>query len=247
MENRINDSQQNINTETPVRWGIPLAGWLVSSLLAAWLYVAVAHPDLRFWDGVFTHGNPQRRAVALTFDDGPHPLWAPLLADSLERHGAKGTFFLVGMEAQCYPELTARLARAGHEVGNHSMNHPYPNLTALSPQGQAREILDAATLLEQFTGQPVVAFRPPGGGIDDALLRLARKHGMSIAWWSRNIGDWGDIPPEVIAARLRDNLRPGAVMLLHQREHTVAGVEAFLAGSGGAGYTYNTFTELMRH
>ncbi|HEY3418709.1 MAG TPA: polysaccharide deacetylase family protein, partial [Armatimonadota bacterium] len=243
-EKPINDPHQNQHTEQQVRWGLPLAGWLITSLLVALLYVAIIHPDLRLWRGVDTHGNTHRRAVALTFDDGPDPLWAPLIADTLERHGARGTFFLVGVDAQRYPEIAARLARGGHQVGNHSMTHPYPNLTAFPPKQISWEILNAAKLLQQFTRQQIVDFRPPGGGVNDALLRTAKAHGMRVAWWSQNAGDWSSPTPELITSRLQRTLRPGSVMLLHEREHTVAALENYLAGGVNTGYTYITFTEM---
>jgi peptidoglycan/xylan/chitin deacetylase (PgdA/CDA1 family) len=236
------DIQACVIERRRARW-TALAGWLACSLVITAVYWAAVRPELRLWRGMATHGGGAR--VALTFDDGPDPLWAPLLADTLERHGARGTFFLVGREAMMYPELTARLARGGHEIGNHSYTHPYPNLTRLSPAGVRSEVAQADALLTQFTDQPIYWLRPPGGGVNDAVIAAARAHGMRLGWWSYNAADAADAPAAITAARLRQHLRPGTAVLLHQRRQTVEALARFFAAGEGAHYDYTTFTELM--
>lgn len=221
-----------------------LIGWLFSAVAVTAVYLWVMQPGLRTWPGTVTHGNPAQRTVALTFDDGPHPLWAPLLADTLERHGARGAFFLVGIEAQRYPEITARLARAGHQVGNHSLTHPYPNLTVLPPKRIATEIRVGQSVLARITGQPVHDFRPPGGGVNDAVLAQLKSNNLRMAWWSANLGDWSSPRPEVTARYLHDTLRPGLIVLMHERENSVAALELFLAGERQGTYRYVTLEEM---
>src|SRR5689334_2752026 len=63
-------------------------------------------------------------AIALTFDDGPDPRETPRVLDILKRHGARGTFFMVGKSVEQYPEIVARAAAAGHALANHSWDHP---------------------------------------------------------------------------------------------------------------------------
>ncbi len=225
---------------------LAVAGWLLTSLLVSAAYWVVTRPDLRLGGGIVTHGTTRQRAVALTFDDGPHPLWAPLLVDTLARHGARGTFLLVGAEALIYPEITARLARAGHEVGAHSYTHPYPNLTALPTRQLAWEVQASGALLAQFTKRPTAWFRPPGGGLDNRLIAAVAADGMRIAWWSYNAADADSPPVATTLYRLTHHLRPGTVVLLHQRENTVAALEQFLAGRDGKAYRCVTFTEITR-
>ncbi|MHB9133509.1 MAG: polysaccharide deacetylase family protein [Armatimonadota bacterium] len=240
-------SSERLVTRNPRHAVLFFLGWLLTSLLVTVVYVRVVRPDLRFWPGMVTHGNPREKLVALTFDDGPYALWTPLLADTLERHGARGTFFVVGMEAQRYQEIIARLVRAGHQVGNHSLTHPEsPILIQLSPKRIAAEVTDANKLLSQLTGMPIHDFRPPGGGIDDTLIKVMKRDNLRIAWWSQNIADWNSPAPEVVASRMQRALRPGVVMLLHQREHTVVGLEEFLASKSSAGYTYTTFSQVTQ-
>ncbi|HEX7786064.1 MAG TPA: polysaccharide deacetylase family protein, partial [Methylomirabilota bacterium] len=98
---------------------------------AAWL-VAGAAPAL--W-GVYTWGShlltagsiwrgaPDRRAVALTFDDGPDPAWTPAVLDALRRGGVRATFFLIGQRAAAASDLVRRAVAEGHELGNHTWSH----------------------------------------------------------------------------------------------------------------------------
>ena len=221
-----------------------LAGWLCCSLLVSALYWHVVRPELRLQPVVITHGSHTERQMALTFDDGPHPLWTPLLADTLERHGARGTFFFVAREAYLYPEITARLAAAGHQIGNHSLTHPAPNLTYLSAEQVAGEMLRAQRELQQLSGQDVRDFRPPGGGVNNRVLAVILNGDMRLAWWSANVGDWQSPPPEVTLQRLRVVRRPGQVVLLHARGNTVPALERFLAEERAPRYSYRTLAEL---
>jgi peptidoglycan/xylan/chitin deacetylase (PgdA/CDA1 family) len=152
----------------------------------------------------------------------------------------------VGIEAQRYPEITARLVRAGHQVASHSLTHPYPNLTALPKQQIAQEIQSSVRVLSTLTGEPIRDFRAPGGGVNDAMIEVLKANHLRMAWWSTNIGDWNSPTPEVIATRLHRSLRPGLVVLMHQRENSVSALDCFLADGQQGGYTYTTFSSLMR-
>lgn len=244
MQDKMRE-QQIAQHNSQVRGWLFLLGWLVTCVAVIVIYRYIERPDLRFWEGTVTHGNPDVRQVALTFDDGPHPLWAPLLADTLEQHGARGTFCLVGSEAQRYPEITARLAEAGHQIVSHSMTHPYPNLTALPERQIAIEVLSSTKLLSQLTGQPIHDFRPPGGGVNDQLIEVLLAHHLQMDWWSTNVGDWNSPTPKVIAERLHASLRPGLVVLMHERSNSLAALDHFFL-IGNQGYTYTTLSTMMR-
>jgi peptidoglycan/xylan/chitin deacetylase (PgdA/CDA1 family) len=215
-------------------------------VLVALAYWGTMRPDLLLWPGKQTHGHTTAAVAALTFDDGPHPLWTPLLADTLERHGARGTFFLVGAEAMRYPELVVRLARAGHQVASHSYSHPYPNLTRRSRAEINAEIQQSLKVLRQLTDQPVYDFRPPGGALDQTMIDALRAHDLRVAMWSYNTADWSSPAPGVTAARMQAHLRPGVVMLLHQRENTVPALEDFFMQGGKTGYTFLTLNALWQ-
>ena len=88
----------------------------------------------------------------LTFDDGPHPQRTPAVLDQLEKHGVKATFFMIGAEAEKYPEIARRVVSAGHTIGYHSHNHPH--MRSLSVARQFEE-LRGVNQLSQLLGRRV--------------------------------------------------------------------------------------------
>lgn len=175
-------------------------------------------------------------AVALTFDDGPHPRFTTALLEVLERHDARATFFMVGRAAAAHPELVARVARAGHVVANHT--HDHPSLPTLSGRERRAQIRAGARALAPY-GLPLL--RPPFGHLDRASWFDALRCGQRVVAWTEHCTDWRDDDAETLAARLRAALRPGAIVLLHDalyrsedaayetREPLLAALDAVLA------------------
>jgi peptidoglycan/xylan/chitin deacetylase (PgdA/CDA1 family) len=161
--------------------------------------------------------------LALTFDDGPNPVWTPRLLDVLASQGVRGTFFMLGSHAQAEPELARRMAQAGHLIGNHSWSHP--NL-AVTPASRIREELARTTdTLEQVTGAPVKYFRPPFGARRPVVFRAARELGLIPVLWNAMTSDWKDPSADAIVRRLAgkiDRLERGgwaANIVLHDGDH----------------------------
>ncbi len=126
-------------------------------------------------------------AVALTFDDGPHPEHTPRLLDILERHQVRATFFPVGEFAQKYPELIRRAAEAGHAIGNHSWSHAaFPFITS---REQREQIRAAAQAVAPY-GQRI--FRPPYGYQNVRSRLNAMWLGYQVVTWSVHAEDWFD-------------------------------------------------------
>ena len=100
-----------------------------------------------------------RRRVALTFDDGPDPRWTPQILDILRRHDARATFFVVGQQAQQFPELVRREVEEGHLLGNHTFSHP--DLRTLGRVGLGAELNAAQRIIEAVCGRKTVLFRAP--------------------------------------------------------------------------------------
>jgi peptidoglycan/xylan/chitin deacetylase (PgdA/CDA1 family) len=155
-------------------------------------------------------------AVALTFDDGPHPAGTPAVLDLLEEAGARATFFLVGEQVREHPGLAAEVARRGHEIAVHCDRHR--NLLRLSP-GQVRDDLRrAAATIEEATGRSPRHYRPPYGVLSGPALAVARRAGWLTVLWSRDGRDWEHrATPESVAGRLR-GAGPGDVVLLHDAD-----------------------------
>ncbi|MBI3516358.1 MAG: polysaccharide deacetylase family protein [Proteobacteria bacterium] len=123
---------------------------------------------------------------ALTFDDGPASHTAELL-DVLAAKSAKATFFVVGVNIRRFPHLVRRMIADGHEVENHSYDHP--DMLHLSEAERRREILDTQALLESLGAKPHF-FRPPYGAYDVALIDEARRDGLTVVLWSHDSEDW---------------------------------------------------------
>jgi peptidoglycan/xylan/chitin deacetylase (PgdA/CDA1 family) len=143
---------------------------------------------------------PRRpRELALTFDDGPNPAATPQLLEVLTRHNVRATFFLIGANVRREPALTRELARAGHAIGNHTMNHPW--LTWLPESRIRAELQGCNHALEDTLGSPVALFRPPHGARRAAVIRIARELGLTTVNWNIIVGDWMPITASTILAR----------------------------------------------
>jgi peptidoglycan/xylan/chitin deacetylase (PgdA/CDA1 family) len=155
-------------------------------------------------------------AVALTFDDGPDPEGTSRVLDLLERHGASASFFLVGRRAEAAPALVAEIAARGHAVENHSYGHS--NAFCLYPPARAaRDLARCQRILTELSGRAPRWFRAPAGLRNPWLDGVLRRQGLRLASWTRRGFDTTTDDPAKVAARLRRDLAPGDVLLLHDR------------------------------
>ncbi len=123
---------------------------------------------------------------AITFDDGPGQHTTKLL-DLLAERQVKATFFVLGEHARRYPEMIRRMVVDGHEVENHSWDHP--DMRKLDEAARQKEIEDTVAQLRSLGADPKF-FRPPYGSYDPSLVALARKDGLEVVLWSRDSEDW---------------------------------------------------------
>ena len=185
------------------------------------------------------------RDVALTFDDGPSPYTGQVL-DVLRRERVRATFFLCGANARRYPELVRRIRAEGHQIGNHTYSHPY--LYLMSEARIASEIDRTQDVLRKITGRRPTLFRPPYGVRWFSLWPLLRERGLTMVMWSDRGYD-GSLDADGIAKTTLDQLRPGAIILLHDgfetrapaevdRAATVRALPAIISGVRKAGYSF---------
>ena len=194
--------------------------------------------------GRFWRGNPRRREIALTFDDGPNPVATPLLLAILRRYGAHATFFVIADHTVPYPYLVRQMIAEGHEVGNHTFHHP--NLTTLD-NGIVRQELAAAARVLRATAGPSRWFRPPGGDYSAPVAQAAGEDGMGLAMWTANSGDWALPPPNVVTERVLARAQPGAIILLHNGTlNTVRALPGILSELKRRGYDLVTVSQLAR-
>ncbi len=160
--------------------------------------------------GVVVGVDTRQPLMALTFDDGPDPDTTPAILDVLARHRARATFFLIGRAADQYPAIVDAIVRSGHAIGHHTWDHvSLPELSAAERRAQVARGADT------MPAEGRHFFRPPYGHLDLASWWTVRRLGHDVVAWSDHIRDWHDEDADTFAARLREVIRPGAIVLLH--------------------------------
>lgn len=195
-----------------------------------------------------SHDNTHNR-IALTFDDGPHPVYTPIILDILREYGIHATFFMVGENAQEYPELVRRIQREGHEIGNHTYRHA--NLQKQTAAGIRREITLAEDAILQIGDQRTKLLRPPGGLYNESVCEAARALDYTVILWTVDTRDWAHTPPEEITANVEANIRCGGIILCHDfiggaPSPTPEALRNFIPALLQKNYEFVTVSELIR-
>jgi peptidoglycan/xylan/chitin deacetylase (PgdA/CDA1 family) len=203
------------------------------------------------WDRL-VHGNApptgaRPKLVALTFDDGPYPVDTPLLLDALADLHVPATFFLIGRDAQQYPELVKRIAARGGEIGNHTLTHP--DLDRLDDAGVRAEIDAGAAALGKLVADPAIRtlLRPPHGRYREATLRTAQAAGYDVILWNDDPGDWRQVSAADLKRHLFAHATAPEIILLHSgRVATVDMLADVVARYRAADYRFVTVGELLK-
>jgi len=186
------------------------------------------------------------RKIALTFDDGPHPEYTPALLRVLERYEVQATFFLLGREVSAHPEIAKQIVEAGHQVANHSYNHP--DYRDLDNEERHADFIRSQDVIEEATGVRPNWVRPPYGAMDESAELFWLKEGMKIALWSIDPVDWQRPGVDAITDEVVSNVHPGAVPVLHDaggnRSQTVRATRNIIRELRDMDYTFVTIEEL---
>jgi len=186
---------------------IPLALFLMLCLMAPFL------PRFGFFLPIISKGKSKKRAVSITFDDGPDPMSTPELLRLLSAHGMKATFCVVGTKAARHPELVQAMLDQGHTVINHSLTHD--NLVMFKPRLKLKkEIVSTQEILAGFGIRPL-AFRPPVGVTYPGLGRVLKQEGLYALNFTCRAADGGNRWIRDLSGRILKKLRPDAVIALH--------------------------------
>jgi len=156
-------------------------------------------------------GSAERRAIALTFDDGPSPA-TPRVLEILERYGVKATFFECGVNIRRLPEIARAVADAGHEIGNHTDTHPL--LSLRSAEMIRREMSRAQDAIRETTGFTATLFRAPYGVRWFGMKQAQRELGLMGVMWTAIGLDW-KLDGRAVSRRLLRSVRNGAILCLH--------------------------------
>jgi len=183
--------------------------------------------------------------IALTVDDGPHPVHTPRLLDILKARNVKATFYVVGTNARRYPNILRRMIAEGHEIGNHTVNHVYVSKIAEAKAKQ--EVRDCEAAIIAATGIRPRTFRPPGGYINDRCkLWLHDDFGYSTIMWAVDPQDWRKPGSSVVTQRILSATDPGEIVLVHDiHAPTIAAMPATLDGLLGRGLRFVTISQLI--
>ena len=179
---------------------------------------------------VFSRARAQNQ-IALTFDDGPDPVYTLQVSTILREAGAKATFFLVGENMRKYPAIVEQLLLDGHELGSHSMTHP--EIRDLPTRCLPEEV-DAMYRMALVDGSTAISnryFRPPKGVVSVALVSHCWKKDIRLIFWNRDPEDYkATSAQEIIEYFDVDPPRQGDIVLLHDKTaQIVAALPALLA------------------
>ncbi|GIP23930.1 polysaccharide deacetylase family protein [Paenibacillus sp. J22TS3] len=190
----------------------------------------------------------ESKKVALTFDDGPDNRYTPQILDILKENDVKATFFLVGRQIHKDPDIVRRIYDEGHEIGNHTVNHP--NLNKMSPEEIKEEIEGNNEKIKELTGHTPVLFRSPYGNASDEVKKVLEENKMLLINWSVDTRDWKAVTPATILANLKKEVGPGGIILQHsfggrKVRSTVKALPEEIKWLKEQGYTMVTVSELI--
>lgn len=158
------------------------------------------------------------KVIALTFDDGPDPIYTPQILDILKEKDVKATFFLMGKKIEKYPKIAERIYNEGHFIANHTYSHI--NLPGKKNDEVLASIAKTELLLEGICGQSYKIFRPPWGHITDEQKVMLKKNGYRIVMWDVNSHDYkSDISVNQIIYNVMENIDNKKVILLHDSDY----------------------------
>ncbi len=222
-----------------VFFGLLLAGFFGD--VPAWLYVlfvfiwfvitAIGSFQIR-WNYHLQSLNHNYKVsenyISITFDDGPNPEFTPKVLSLLKEYGAKATFFLIGKNAEKYPELVQQIINEGHTIGSHSFSHS-KNFGFFSTEKVAAELKQTNSILKEITGKELKLFRPPFGVTNPNIKKALKNTGYFSIGWSKRSLDTTNLSEEKILKRITSNLKKGDIILLHDSSaKTVAVLEQLL-------------------
>jgi len=195
----------------------------------------------------------KEKLVAITFDDGPHPVFTPQILNILAEYNAKATFFVAGNKAERFPEVLKRVVKEGHEIGNHTYSHLITS--RISAAQLTEELKRTDTIIVGITGIKPNLYRPVAGIYNDVIINTAVKNGkLVILWsWDQDPRDWRNPPANQITRYVTKGITPGDIIVLHdwhgsefsQACQTVMALDDILRSLSNKGYKFVSVSEML--
>lgn len=223
---------------------------LIAVVLIAIAALAPSAQAIKSMDGVVCGVPTDDKVVALTFDDGPHPIFTPELLKLLDKYHVKATFFMVGRLIEKRPDIAKAVAKAGHVVANHTYSHPR-NIEVLPQWRIAQEIDKCEAVIQKVVGQHPHLFRPPRGLVNGTVLTVANDKDYKTVLWTV-CADHHDAPtPDLMAKRVLSQIGPGGIVLAHDgsqdfRWKDVSATKIIIEALLKQGYKFVTLPELLQ-
>jgi len=187
------------------------------------------------------HEEAECKKIALTFDDGPHPVYTPMLLEGLKKRGVKVSFFLMGSAVEAYPEIVKEISEDGHLIGNHTFHHV--SLENADDNMIEAEVLSANALIEEVSGQYPQFIRPPFGKCSD---RIETETGMICVLWNIDPLDWCTPDASEVVQRVLANTRENGIILMHDQYKTsVMAAFTIIDELQKEGYEFVTVDEIL--
>lgn len=195
---------------------------------------------------MFVNGSANRKAVALTFDDGPDADITPKILDVLKAKNVKASFFFIGEKVPENEDVVKRAYADGNLVLSHSFDHP--DLSTKSEAVIDKQIKDTENAIYNVIGKKPALIRPPYGNTNDLILKEVARNNLKVVIWSIDTLDWSQKEKANITKNVLDNVRPGEIILMHSNEDKKTTLEALpdiIDGLKDKGYSIVTLSELL--
>lgn len=231
------------------KWSKMLASGLFAAylLLLGYLYFfegakeTARGGDLRETATMQTEVKMEKKKIALTFDDGPHPVYTPMLLEGLKDRNVKATFFLMGSAVENYPDIVEEIAKDGHLIGNHTFHHV--SLENADQKLIETEVLSANELIEEVSGQYPQFIRPPFGQCTD---KIETETGMICVLWNIDPMDWCTADANTVVQRVLAKAKENGIILMHDQYKTsVMAAFTIIDQLQKEGYEFVTVDEIL--
>jgi peptidoglycan/xylan/chitin deacetylase (PgdA/CDA1 family) len=182
------------------------------------------------------------KSFYLSFDGSPNPPATDKLLATLDRHGVKASFFMEGRRLETEADCARRVAAAGHDVGNHSYNHPL--FDKIPIEECIREVEMTQEIMHKELGFYPTLLRPPAGKLTEEVQQVFLAKGFDIAVWSFSVWDWHGPDAEHVAERILFQAVPGAIIACHDRvEWLTQTLDIIIPALRADGYVFRRITE----
>ena len=198
---------------------------------------------------IIKRGDPNRKLVALTFDDGPHPRFTPEILKILKENNAKATFFVIGKHVQYYPNILKMIIDSGNEIGNHTYSHL--DMKRKSNDRIEEEISKTQEIIFLNCGVKPILFRPPFGRCDKNIIKIADDNGCKMVLWTANqdTKDWNHPSSNRIIKSVLNDVQNGDIILMHDyvdaRNQSIEALKTILPELKKLGFECVTISELI--